>query len=116
MVGNVLFDAGWEIAGGFNSEPRIFELANVETQLRDHRVETGNPELHVGVLHVHLIISAIADKEIENRQMLDTIHWPPRLDIYSKELRVSINLLMTWAFIPTSYAIVSLQSCAIRSC
>ena len=71
-VRNVLFDARFEIFNVHISEPGIFKFADVETELRNHRLETGNPQLHVRISEVHLIVAAIADKEIVNRQMPDS--------------------------------------------
>ncbi len=84
---NVLFNAGWETVDVFNSDPRILELADVETQLGNHRLEASNSKRHVRVLDVHLIVAAIADKEIVNREMPDTNTVPPLAasSRYSKE-------------------------------
>jgi len=71
-VRNILLHSGWEILNVHISEPRIFELADVETELRKHRLETSNPKLHVFIEDVHLIVAVIADEEIVNRQMPDT--------------------------------------------
>jgi len=71
-VGNVSFDLGWEIFYFCISEPGIFKLADVETELRDHRLEASNPQLHVCLSDVHPIVAAITNKEIINRQMPGT--------------------------------------------
>ena len=71
-VWNVLFNSTWEISNLRIGEPGIVELADVETKLRSHRLETGNPQLHVCVSDGHLVFAAIADKEIVNRQVPDT--------------------------------------------
>ena len=71
-VRDVLCHPEWEISNICISEPGIFELADVETELRGHRLEARNPQLHVHVLDVHLVVAVIADKEIVNRQMPDT--------------------------------------------
>ena len=71
-VRDVLCHSEWEISDGYIREPRIFELANVEMELRSHHSEARNPQLHVRVSDVHLAVAAIADKEIVNRQMPDT--------------------------------------------
>ena len=68
-VRNVLFHSGWEISDVFIGEPGIVELADVETELGNHRLETCDPQLHVRVSDVHLITAAITAKEIVNRQM-----------------------------------------------
>jgi len=65
-VRNVLLHSGWEIFDVCISDPGIFELANIETELRKHRLKASNPQLHVRVAGVHLILAAIADKEIVN--------------------------------------------------
>jgi len=65
-VRNVLFHLGWEIVDVCISDPGIFELANVETELRKHRLKASNPQLHMRISDVHLILAAIADKEIVN--------------------------------------------------
>ena len=71
-VRNVLFHSGWEISDVCIGDPGIVELADVETELGSHRLETCNPQLYVRVSDVHLIAAAIAEKEIVNRQMPDT--------------------------------------------
>ena len=71
-VRNVLFDVQLEIFNVHISEPEIFKFADVETELHNHHLETGNPQLHICISEVHLIVAAIADKEIVNRQMLDS--------------------------------------------
>ncbi len=71
-VRNVLFHLGWEISDVCIGEPGIVELADVETELGSHGLETRTPQLHVRVSDVHLIAAAIAEKEIVNRQMPDT--------------------------------------------
>ena len=71
-VQNVLLNPRWEILNACISKPGIFEIADVETKLRSHHVEASDPQLHVCVSDVHLIVAAIADKEIVNRQMSDT--------------------------------------------
>jgi len=65
-VRNILFHLRWEIFDVCIGDPGIFELSNVETELRIHRLEASNPQLHVHVLDVHLILAAITDKEIVN--------------------------------------------------
>ena len=69
---NVLLHSEWEILNICIRNPGIFELADVETELRGHRPETCNPQLHIRVLDVHLVVTVIADKEIVHRQMPDT--------------------------------------------
>ena len=71
-VRNILLHSGWEIFDVRISELRIFELADIKTELRNHRLETSNPQLHVCISDVHLIVAVIADKEVVNRQMPDT--------------------------------------------
>ena len=71
-VRNVLFYSGWEISDVCIGKPGIIELADVEMELRRHRLEACNPQLHVRVSDVHLIAAVIAEKEIVNRQMPDT--------------------------------------------
>ncbi len=71
-VQNILFHLGWEIINVCISKPGIFEIADVETELRSHHLEASDPQLHVHVLKVHLIVTVIANKEIVNRQMPDT--------------------------------------------
>ncbi len=71
-VRNVLFHSGWEISDVCIGEPGIVELADIETELGGHHLEASNPQLHVRVSDVHLIVAAIAEKEIANRQMPDT--------------------------------------------
>ena len=71
-VRNVLFHSGWEIFNVCISETGIFELADVETEVGSHRLDTCNPQLQVSVSDVHLVAAAITEKEIGNRQMPDT--------------------------------------------
>ena len=71
-IGNVFFNSGWEVFDICISEPGIFELADVETELCDHRLETSNPQLHVRTSDIYSIVAAITDKKIVNRQMPDT--------------------------------------------
>jgi hypothetical protein len=42
-VGDVLFNSRFEIFDVCISEPGIFELADIETQLSDHRLEARIP-------------------------------------------------------------------------
>ena len=63
-VRNILFHSEWEISDVCVRHSGIFQVADVETELRSHHSEAINPQLHVGVLDVHLKIAAIADKEI----------------------------------------------------
>ena len=65
-VRNVMFHSGWEIFNICISKPGIFKIADVEMKLRSHHLEASNPQLHVRVSEVHLIVTAIADKEIVN--------------------------------------------------
>ena len=65
-VGDVLFDSGWEILHILISDPGIFELADIETELFDHRLEASNSQLQVCVFEVYLVGTVIADKEIGN--------------------------------------------------
>ena len=62
----MLFDSGWEILDVCIGKPGIFELADIETELFNHRLEASNSKLHVRVLEVDLIGTVIADKEIRN--------------------------------------------------
>ena len=71
-VRNVLFHSGREIFNVCISKPGIFEVADIETKLSSHHLEAGDPQLYVCVSEVHLIVAAIADEEIVNRQMPDT--------------------------------------------
>ena len=71
-VGNVLSHSGWEISNLRIGDPGIVELADVETKSRSHCLDTSNPQLHVRLSEVHLIVAAIANKEIVNRQVPDT--------------------------------------------
>ena len=71
-VRNVLFHPECEIFHVFIGEPGIVELADVETEVGGHRLDTPNPQLYVGVSGVHSMAAAIAEKEIRNRQMPDT--------------------------------------------
>ena len=71
-IRNVLLHPGWEISDVCISEPGIFELADIETELCSHHLEAIHTQLHVRLSDVHLIVAAIADKEIVNRQVPDT--------------------------------------------
>ena len=71
-VRNVLFHSGWEISDVCIGEPGIFEPADVETELHGHRPKACNPQLHMCVSDVDLIVAAITEKEVVNRQMPDT--------------------------------------------
>ena len=69
---NVLFHSGWEFFDVCIGKPGIFEIADVETKLRNHHLKARGPQLHVHISEVHLIVAVIANKEIGNRQMPDT--------------------------------------------
>ena len=71
-IRNVLFHSGCEIFNVCIRKPGIFEIADVEMKSCSHHLEASDPQLHVRASEVHLIVAAIADKEIVNRQMLDT--------------------------------------------
>ena len=71
-IRNVLLHSGWEVFDVCISKPGIFEIADVETKLRSHHLEASDPQLHVRVSEVHLVVAAVADKEIVNRQVPDT--------------------------------------------
>ena len=71
-IRDILFHSGWEISNVCVGEPGILELANVETELRGHRLEASNHQLHIRISDAHLIVAAIAEKEIVNRHMPDT--------------------------------------------
>ena len=71
-VRNALLHSGWEIFNVRISKPGIFEIADVEAKLCSHHLEASDTQLHVCVSEVHLIVAAIADKEIVNRQMPET--------------------------------------------
>ena len=65
-IRDVLLDSGWEIFDICIRNPGIFKPADIETELFHHRLEAGNPQLHVRVFKVDLIDAVIADKEIRN--------------------------------------------------
>jgi hypothetical protein len=67
-VGNVLFDPGWEVLDVCISEPGIFEVADIETELLNHRLQAGNPQLHVRVSEADSVVAVtvVADKKIGN--------------------------------------------------
>ena len=71
-VQDILFHSRWEICNIRIGEPGIVELADVETELCGHRLEACNSQLHVCISDVHLIDATFAEKEVVNRQMLDT--------------------------------------------
>ena len=58
-VRNVLFHSRWEIFNVCISKSGIFEIADVETKLRSHHLEASDPQLHVRVSEVHLMVAAI---------------------------------------------------------
>jgi len=70
--GDVLFDSGWQILNGCIRKPRVAELADIEPELANHRLEGGNSQLPICVSEVDLVFAAIADKEIGDRRMSDT--------------------------------------------
>jgi len=67
-VGNILFDSQGEIFDIRISKSGIFELANIETELLSHRLQTGHCQLRVCVSEVDLIVgrTVIAEKKIGN--------------------------------------------------
>ena len=62
----MLFDSGWEVIDFRIRKPGVFELANIETESCDHRLDAGNSQLLVHIIKVDLIGAVIADKEIRN--------------------------------------------------
>ena len=71
-VGNVLFGPGFKIFNVCIGEPRIFELADIETELVDHCFETSNSKVNMRVLEPNLVVTVLADEEFRNRQMSDS--------------------------------------------
>jgi len=65
-VRNVLFHLGWEIFNVCISRPGIFKIVDVEMKSCSHHLKANDPQLHVCVSEIHLIVAAIADKEIVN--------------------------------------------------
>ena len=65
-IQDVLVHLGWEIFNVCISKVGIFKIADVEMKLHSHYVEASNPQLHVHILEVHLIVRAIAGEEIVN--------------------------------------------------
>ena len=65
-VGDVLLDSGWEIFNVCISEPGIFELADIEAELLNHRIEASNAHLHVCLLEVDSTLAIISEKEVGN--------------------------------------------------
>ena len=65
-VRDILFHLGWEICNVCIGELGIVELAYIETELGGHHLEACKSQLHVRVSEVHLIVAAIAEKEIVN--------------------------------------------------
>ena len=65
---NALFDSRREIFDSGISEPRVFESADVETELLNHRLEASNAKLYICFLEVDSIVAGtfIADEEIGN--------------------------------------------------
>ena len=62
----MLFDSGWEVIDFRICKPGVFELANIEMELCNHRLDAGNSQLLVHIIKVDLIGAVIADKEIQN--------------------------------------------------
>ena len=65
-IRNVLFDSGWEVTDVHIRKPRIFKLADIETELFDHHLEAGSSQMYVCITEVDLIGAVVADKEIRN--------------------------------------------------
>ena len=65
-IWNVLFDSGLKILNFGISEPGIFEFADIETELFNHRIEAGNTLLRVCLSQCDLIVAEIAEDEIGN--------------------------------------------------
>ena len=65
-AGDILVDSGLEIVDVCISEPGIFEFADIETKLLDHRIEAGNSQLRVCASGVNLMATMITEKEIGN--------------------------------------------------
>ena len=63
-IGNVLFDPRWEVLNVCVGKPGVFEFADVEAELFDHRLEASDSEPHIGVLENDLIVTVVAEKEI----------------------------------------------------
>ena len=66
-IGNVLLDSRLEIFDICISEPGIFELADIETELGNHRLEASNAQLRVRVSKIDVIVAVIADEKVGNR-------------------------------------------------
>ena len=71
-VGDVLFNSRWEIFDVCIGEPGIFELTDIETESRNHRLEASEAHLHVRPSDAYLVVAAIADKEVINRGLDST--------------------------------------------
>ena len=65
-IQDVLVHLGWEIFNVCISKAGIFKIADVETKLHSHYVEASDPQLHIHILEVHLIVRVIAGEEIVN--------------------------------------------------
>ena len=69
-IGNVLFDSGLEIYNILISPSRVFEVADIEAELINHRLHARNPKFHICRAEVHLIVAGVfGGKEIRNGQM-----------------------------------------------
>ena len=67
----MLFDSQWEVMNVRIGKSGVFELADIETELFDHRLEARNSQLHICGFEANLIDTVIADEEIRNGQMTD---------------------------------------------
>ena len=67
-VGDILCDSEREVFNVRINKPGVFEPANIELELGNHRLEASNCQLHIRVLGVDSIVAGtvIADKEIGN--------------------------------------------------
>jgi len=61
-VANVLFDSGWGVFNICISKPGIFKLADIETELFDHRLQASCA--HICVLEIALIVTVVADEKL----------------------------------------------------
>ena len=52
-------------------EPEIFELADIEPELFNHRIHTCNSQIHIRFSEIHMIVGVtfVPEKEIRDRQM-----------------------------------------------
>ena len=62
----MLFDSGLKIFDFGITEPGIYELADIETELFNHRLEASDTLLRMRLSKLDLIVAMVAEHEIGN--------------------------------------------------